>query len=463
MNVSSARAVTRPRVPPRLSILVVAGLVGVAVIAGVVIGGTFRSEPAPIVVKPTHVSGAGVRLQLPTEWKPGNASAIEGLERAVWLWNADEGVRAAIAVLPAKSPSLVPASLTAAGKTPETVRLGSGYEVWRYQLASPKGTLYAAPTATGIATVVCLGDGAKACERLASAVVVPKSRRLEPSQRAAFFSGLPPVVSKLEAARAAGVRSLKAATNPTAQGLAADDLARAHETAASSLKPLRIPDDALTGGVIQALAATASAYTALGEAARERIPRPYANAGRAVAGADADLRSRMSKVSAAVESATLTAPPRAQPVSTPAAKPAVTPAATPASTPAAKRDEHPRRDARASTPEAKATSTPAATPASTPEAKATSTPPRRRRARPRRRRRARPPPRPRQRPRARPPPSPSRPPSRPSRRPSTAPARPSRSPRPPPAASTSRVPLLLLFAAVALVLAIRGARRTVQD
>lgn len=437
---------TRPRVPPRLSILVVAGLVGVAVIAGVGIGGTFRSEPAPIVVKPTHVSGAGVRVQLPTEWKPGNASAIEGLERAVWLWNADEGVRAAIAVLPAKSPSLVPASLTAAGKTPETVRLGSGYEVWRYQLASPKGTLYAAPTATGIATVVCLGDGAKACERLASAVVVPKSRRLEPSQRAAFYSGLPPVVSKLEAARAAGVRSLKAATNPTAQGLAADALARAHETAASSLKPLRIPDDALTGGVIQALAATASAYTVLGEAARERIPRPYAKAGRAVAGADADLRSRMSKVSAGVESATLTAPPRAQPVSTPAAKPAVTPAATPASTPVAKATSTPAATP-ASTPEAKATSTPVATPASTPEAKATSTPA-----------------------------------ATPEAKATSTPA--AKAVETPVAAEPKAVnganaaeplttptsggvdltvPLLVLFAALALALAIRGARRTVQD
>ena len=77
----------------------------------------------------------------------------------------------------------------------ETVRLRSGYDVWRYRYSRPDGSVafvYAAPTTTGVATVACLGrDQDGACDALASAVVVPDSRRLELGKRAGCSAACP--------------------------------------------------------------------------------------------------------------------------------------------------------------------------------------------------------------------------------------------------------------------------------
>ena len=286
----------------------VAGLVVVAVLAGLVLGGVFKSEPPALVKGAASASGAGVRVQLPAGWARGGVSDLAGFERALWLRNSDENLRAAVAVLPAVSPTLLPATLRAKDSEPETVRLRSGYDVWRYRLERPDGSealVYTAPTNVGVATVACLGEtDARTCDRLASAVVVPGARRLALNKRAALFSGLPPVVSRLEAARAQGGRALEAATTPTAQGLAADGLARAHTIAAISLGSLSSRGEQLPG----ALTETARAYTALASTARARIPSPYAEAGRHVAAADADLRRALSNVATAADAAAVTGP-----------------------------------------------------------------------------------------------------------------------------------------------------------
>ena len=109
----------------------------------------------------------------------------------------DERLRAAVALLPAGSPTLLPAAFAPWAANRETVRLRSGYDAWRYRYSvptapvrsstprrprpgSPRSPAWARPTA--------------ACDALASAVVVPDARRLELGKRAAFFSGLPPVL-----------------------------------------------------------------------------------------------------------------------------------------------------------------------------------------------------------------------------------------------------------------------------
>jgi hypothetical protein len=315
--VSAVRIVATARSKRRNdpSLAVVAALVIVAVLAGLVLGGVSKSEPPAPVKRAAPAAGAGVRLQLPAGWARSGASDLAGFERALWLRNSDEKLRAAVAVLPAVSPTLLPAALPAKGTEPETVRLRSGYDVWRYRLERPDGSealVYAAPTTAGIATIACLGEtGARACDRLASTVVVPSARRLELGKRAALFSGLPAVVSRLEADRAKGGSALQASPTPITQGLAADELARAHKTAASQLGALSQGEQ-----LPAALTETASAYAALASAARARIPAPYAEAGRAVAGADADLRRALSSVASAADAAAVTGPER------PASKPA---------------------------------------------------------------------------------------------------------------------------------------------
>jgi hypothetical protein len=128
-------------------------------------------------------------------------------------------------------------------------------------------------------------------------------------------------VTNLDEARRKGISDLAGAKRAAGQAAAADGLARAHKAAGAALAPLTSAGDGLPSATVGALAATATAYTELASAARARSPKPYAEASRAVIGADADLRRTMTKVTA-MESASTR---NATRVSRPAAP---TPAAT---------------------------------------------------------------------------------------------------------------------------------------
>jgi hypothetical protein len=344
VTAASIRAVVRSQERP--SPLTVAAAVLAAAIAGLLIGGVFRGSP-PRVAEPAKVSVAGVRMQLPSGWARERAGTLAGFDRALWLGNANQHAHAAVAVLPATS-------LAQWGEARETVRL-RGAAVWRYRV--PKAVVYVTPTTAGLATVACQG-AAKVCDKLAAAVAV--RGRLELGAQAAFLSGLPPVVAALRDERAKGQQALADATKPAAQGEAADDLAEAHTTAAKALRALSPPGDGLAEATIERLRATAGAYAALGEAARERVPAPYAEAGQDVAAAEVGLRDALTRVDTAFEDAIVGATATAAPAAT-ADKAAVTPAATAdkaAVTPAATADKA------AVTPAATADK-PAVTPAAT--------------------------------------------------------------------------------------------------
>ena len=367
MSVRTAFTKTAPLAGGQVSVAAVALVVAIAALAGLLVGGVVRSKPARAPVKPLEtVSGAGVRLQLPNGWARGDASAVPGFPRALWLQNPEQGLRAAVALLPASSPTLLPATSPADARAPETVRLRSGYEAWRYRGSLKDGSpvfLYAAPTTTGIATVACVGaTGKETCDALASAVAVPNSRRLELGERAAFFSGLPPVVAQLDSARTKGLRALDAASNPVGQKLAALDLARAHKAAATDLAALGAP-----GETVDSLRATATAYGALSRAANARLPKPYVDAGRAVTSAEAGLQRTMTKVAAGASSA-VAEPTTVRPRATVAPPKATATAEPPKATATAEPPKHPTATATAEPPKATATAEP-------PKATATAEPP----------------------------------------------------------------------------------------
>ena len=177
--------------------------------------------------------------------------------------------------------------------------------------------VYATPNTKGIATVACTSPTGSsvppACDALGGAVTVPGTRPLAPSASAAFFSRAPAVLSELDATRTKGLKALEAASRARGQVRAAEALGRAHKSAAATLAPL-----ANGGGVpratVGALTATATAYEALANAARKRLPGPYADAGRGVTTANADLRKAVAKAAAATSSATraASAPARTQ-------------------------------------------------------------------------------------------------------------------------------------------------------
>ncbi len=299
--VSAASASSATRRELRLPVVAVAALVLVAAVAGLVLGGVFHGKPAaPAKPRPaTVVSSAGVRLQLPSGWVRRGAGSLPGFDRPLWLRDAPAGVRAAVELLPAGSPTLLPVGLQASG-APAMVALGQGRRAWRYGVVRSDSVplaVYAVPTTKGVATVGCLGSGRpaeRACQALATALTAPGARQLDPGANAAFLIRLPATVAVLDTARAKGTHALKQARRPAAQAAAADGLARAHRTAAAELAPLRSGDEPASK-TVKDLRAAASAYSALADAARARAPRPYAQARHAVLSADRELRGTLAR------------------------------------------------------------------------------------------------------------------------------------------------------------------------
>ena len=315
-----SRSVTEPHVRRRgFSFYAVSGLVVCAAIVGLVIGGLAVGGGDPPTSRTGTPSQAtvheGVRLQVPRGWARGDVVKVPGFKRPLGLRNADAGLRAVVERLPATSATLLPAAFLAtlerAPERPEVVRLSAGRQAWRYRFPGRDGSMtlfYAAPTTDGIATVACTSplDASipRECAALAAAVTVPGSRPLEPGASAAFYSRLPSVVGELDPARGRGLSELRAATRARAQALAAGGLARAHNTAGATLAPLVGNRDGAPAATAGALTAAGAAYSALSRAARARSPRRYANARRAVTGAEADLRRTMTTATAAVAAAT---------------------------------------------------------------------------------------------------------------------------------------------------------------
>jgi hypothetical protein len=308
-------------------IVVVAVVVACATIAGLLLGGvlrTFVSRSVGSAAAAADIAEGGVLVELPGGWAPSEPADIPGFKRPVGLYNEDQDLRAAVERLPATSSTLLPAAflhtLKRAPGSPAKVWLGSGHDAWRYRFPLDYGSqliLYAAPTTSGIATVACLATTKvgvpRGCESLASAVTVPGSRTLEPVASTAFLTRLPTAVTRLDAARTKGTQELSTATRASSQAAAAEGLAKAHERAAVALTPFTSKGDTLASAAVRALTATANAYAALASGARAREPRAYRDASRAVTGADADLRLRMTRVSAAARATSREATPTTSP------------------------------------------------------------------------------------------------------------------------------------------------------
>jgi hypothetical protein len=373
MSAWTASAKRYPQARGDVPLALVAAVALIAAVVGTIAGGVLRNQPAPVTKSsPKVFEAGGLRVQAPKGWARSAPVGLAGFSHPLWLRNKAAKIDAAVELQPAVSPTLLPAGPRPVG-APRVQRVGA-HVAWRYRIETSSGApaiFFVAPTTSGVVTVGCVdavgGASERACRGLASAVAISGARRLELGQNAAFLSALPDVVGKLNTARDKGQHALTAATGHTAQANAARDLARSYRSAAAALTPLTTGEGEPQAAV-HALGATASAYTALADAARTRVPQSYAHASSAVLIADRGLRGSMARVATALDAArrrAATAPtPAAKPARTPATTPASTPAATPASTPAA---------TPASTPAATPTSTPAATPTSTPVATPVST------------------------------------------------------------------------------------------
>ena len=135
-----------PCAAERVSSAAVAGLVVLAVVVGLLLGGFAGSgDPpaAPTAAAPQPTVHDGLRLQIPRGWARGTVAGIRGFDRPLGLHNADAGLRALVERLPATSPTPLPAAflgtLEDTPEAPEVVRLDSGQEAWALT-ASPAVT-----------------------------------------------------------------------------------------------------------------------------------------------------------------------------------------------------------------------------------------------------------------------------------------------------------------------------------
>jgi hypothetical protein len=313
--IGSNRFISRHTFPLALvALLVVAAAVAGSLLARALGDGSRDAASAvPLAASPLTIVHDGLSLQVPSGWGPGVPALAPGFSHPLFLENKDERLNVIVERLPATSASLLPLALEhalpAARGRRNSVELASGRSAWRYRAALADGSgivVYAAPTTSGVATLACTsppgGGVPPGCDALVDGRTVPGSLPLDPGPSAAFFSRLPAVVERLDAARSAGTRELSAATRAAEQAAAADGLARGHKAASGALTPLAA--GGLPVKLVDALGATAAAYASLAGAARARSPQRYGRASRAVAGADAVLHRRLSQAAAAAKAAT---------------------------------------------------------------------------------------------------------------------------------------------------------------
>jgi len=269
-------------------------------------------------------SAGDLELSFPASWQHlASAPAIPGLAFSQPLalapaaaggsGSAASGERLVAGEVSASGPSLLPAAFTSAlgGAPPhaEAVRLGA-LQAYRYSGLSVQGlagplTLYAVPTAGGVATVACVaaGDAAKStqCSQIAATLKLNGTTAfgLAPSPR--YAAALASVLAKLNGAASAGAASLRAATSASAQAAAASRLATAYSSASGAIGRLEASPavQGLGASLAGSLAALAHGYSALAAAARAGEEGAYGAATRAIAAG----RGRASSALAALRQA----------------------------------------------------------------------------------------------------------------------------------------------------------------
>jgi len=268
-------------------------------------------------------SAGDLELSFPASWQHlASAPAIPGLAFSQPLALAPtasstssgaSGERLVAGEVSASGPSLLPAAFTSAlgGAPPhaEAVRLGA-LQAYRYSGLSVQGlagplTLYAVPTAGGVATVACVaaGDAAKStqCSQIAATLKLNGTTAfgLAPSPR--YAAALASVLAKLNGAASAGAASLRAATSASAQAAAASRLATAYSSASGAIGRLEASPavQGLGASLAGSLAALAHGYSALAAAARAGEEGAYGAATRAIAAG----RGRASSALAALRQA----------------------------------------------------------------------------------------------------------------------------------------------------------------
>jgi hypothetical protein len=244
-----------------------------------------------------RLSSGSLMLTAPPGWTRWDAEPLPGLRfsKPIALENRLLDLRLVAGLLPATSPTLLPAGLVERLQSPpprpETVRLDSGAHAYHFRglvAAGIDGPLeaYVLPTTAGIATTICSGDhgvvpSSYDCWKLVKRETLHRAEAVHLGVAAAFSSRLPGLVGAINAARDRA-RELLATRVPAEQARGASIMARTYETAVATLTPLVPISPASPKATVHELAATARGYRGAAAALLQADAAAYARARRAV-------------------------------------------------------------------------------------------------------------------------------------------------------------------------------------
>ncbi len=212
-------------------------------------GGGTAGAPAQAGTAPGRidVDVGPLRASVPATWKPLPVGLdVPGLRLSPQTTLAPRGTQAAgVAVIGIASPSADNATLLAPGfgpvPAPETVaRNDGGLSALRYRDATPKGlngtvTVYAAPTAKGVATLACIGPIDAECARIAASLRAPGVQTFPAGPDPAVATALKAAFTRLDRALGTTPANLARPKTPTGQASAAATISTAYRHAADAI------------------------------------------------------------------------------------------------------------------------------------------------------------------------------------------------------------------------------------
>jgi hypothetical protein len=293
---------------------VVVAVAAIAVAAGLLLGKPDDSTPAPAPSAPSLSSSAAndaVALSFPATWsRADHAPALDGLDlaRPVALTAGARGTGVVAGRTAATGPALLPAAFVKQlpdRPAAERVRLGE-LQALRYRDLRPGGsatalTVFAVPTARGVATVACHAPAAAAaafradCERVAASLKLSGTKPYGLGPQEPYARGVDRALTALAASRGRDRRALASARTQGGQSRLAGALARDHDRAATALAQLAVsPADARAhAALVAAVRRSRDGYARMARAARRHDAKGFAAGERAVRDGDARLRAAL--------------------------------------------------------------------------------------------------------------------------------------------------------------------------
>ncbi len=306
----------RSGVRPLTAVAIVA-VAAVAIVAGLVVGNSGSSAgPAPF----TNIATNGhLELRYPSGWQPSSdAPAVPGMSFVgapiILARTTGGGALRAGEIADASGPTLLSPSFRSqlVGSLPaaEPVTL-NGVQAYRYSGLQLRGidgtvTVYAVPTSAGVATIVCgaLSHAPAAvltdCSQIAATLQLVDTSAYPLTPNAAYANKLTTTFDRLDATVKAPLAALGAATTPSAQASAAQQLAGAYTQAANALAGATVSpqlQDA-NAAIVTALHQLAGGYTGAAAAARASSSAAYRRAGAQIAAASTALHTALQSLAA---------------------------------------------------------------------------------------------------------------------------------------------------------------------